>query len=65
MLKSSQPFYGISAMIMMLPFFTAMLAIWFGIRGQRTVAITSWVITFIIYLGWLKYHITDKLNISL
>lgn len=52
-------------MIMMLPFFTAMLAIFFGIRGQRSVAIKAWVVTFVIYLGWLQYHITDKLNISL
>ena len=52
-------------MIMMLPFFTALLAIWFAIRGHRPVAITAWVITFVIYLGWLKYHMTDKLNISL
>lgn len=52
-------------MVMMLPFLTATLAIWFSIRGKRSVALTSWVITFIIYLGWLKYHITDKLNISL
>jgi hypothetical protein len=52
-------------MIMMLPFFTAMLAIFFGMRGQRKVAITTWVITFIIYLEWMNYHFTDKLNISL
>jgi hypothetical protein len=52
-------------MIMMLPFFTALLAIWFAIRGHRPVAITAWVVTFVIYLGWLKYHMTDKLNISL
>ncbi len=52
-------------MIMMLPFLTAMLAIFFGIRGQRNTAITIWIITFIIYLAWMNYHFTDKLNISL
>lgn len=52
-------------MIMMLPFLTATLAIWLSIRGQRSFAITTWVITFAIYLAWLNYHITDKLNISL
>jgi uncharacterized membrane protein len=51
-------------MIMMLPFFTALLAIFFGMRGQRTVAITAWAVTFVIYLGWLKYHMTDQLNLS-
>jgi hypothetical protein len=52
-------------MIMMLPFFTAAISIWLSIRGQRPAAIGAWVVTFIIFLAWMKYHMTDTLNISL
>jgi hypothetical protein len=52
-------------MIMMLPFLTALIATWFGMRGQRSASIAGWVVTFVIYLAWMKYHMTDKLNISL
>ena len=52
-------------MIMMLPFLTALLAIFFGLRGQRNFSIATWVITFLIYLQWMNYHFSDKLNISL
>ncbi len=52
-------------MIMMLPFLTAVASVWFSIRGQRTAAIGAWVVTFIIFLAWMKYHMTDTLNISL
>lgn len=52
-------------MIMMLPFLTALIATWFGMRGQRSASIGVWVVTFVIYLAWMKYHMTDKLNISL
>jgi hypothetical protein len=52
-------------MIMLLPFLTALIAIWFAIRGQRAAAIGLWVITLAIYVAWMKYHMTDALNISL
>lgn len=52
-------------MIMMLPFLTALVATWLGMRGQRTASISGWVVTFVIYLWWLKYHMTSNLNISL
>ena len=52
-------------MIMMLPFLTTLLAIILSMRGQRTTAIVAWVLSFIIFLAWLHYHMTDKLNISL
>lgn len=55
----------ISAMIMFLPFLTAAIAVWFGLRGSRAGTIAMWVVTFVIYLAWLKYHITDQLAISL
>lgn len=52
-------------MIMMLPFLTALIAIVFTMRGARMPAIIGWGVTFIIFLAWLQYHMTDKLNISL
>lgn len=52
-------------MIMMLPFLTALIAIVLTMRGARMPAIIFWSITFIIFLAWLQYHMTDKLNISL
>ncbi|WP_290194810.1 DUF5993 family protein [Zwartia vadi] len=52
-------------MIMMLPFLTALIAIVLAMRGARMPAMIGWGVTFIIFLAWLNYHMTDKLNISL
>jgi hypothetical protein len=52
-------------MIMMLPFLTALIAIGLTLRGERMPTIISWSITFLIFLAWLNYHMSDKLNISL
>jgi hypothetical protein len=52
-------------MIMMLPFLTTLIAIGLSMRGLRQQAIGAWAISFIIFLVWMKYHMTDTLNISL
>jgi hypothetical protein len=52
-------------MIMMLPFLTTLIAIALSIRGMRQEAIATWIVSFIIFLVWMKYHMTDTLNISL
>ncbi len=52
-------------MIMMLPFLTLAISIWLSMRGQRSGAISAWVVTFIIFLAWSKYHMTDPLHLSL
>ena len=52
-------------MIMMLPFFTTLIASGLGMRGLRQQAIGVWVISFVIFLVWMKFHMTDTLNISL
>jgi hypothetical protein len=52
-------------MIMMLPFLTTLIAIALSMRGMRQQAIGVWVISFIIFLVWMKYHMTDTLDISL
>lgn len=52
-------------MIMMLPFLTTLIAIAFSMWGRRQQAIVTWVISFIIFLVWMKFHMTDTLNISL
>ena len=52
-------------MIMFLPFLTGSIAIWLGLRGSRAGTIALWIVTFVIYLAWLKFHITDHLASSL
>ena len=52
-------------MIMMLPFLTTLIVIVLSMRGLRQQAIGTWVVSFIIFLVWMKYHMTDTLNISL
>jgi hypothetical protein len=52
-------------MIMMLPFLTGMLGVWFGIRGLRAMCITFWLITLAIFIVWARFHITDPLGFSL
>ncbi len=52
-------------MIMILPFFTALIAVVLAWRGQRGLAIGGWLLTLIIFVAWMKFHMTDPLNISL
>jgi hypothetical protein len=59
------PLKRIQVMIMMLPFLTTLIAIGLSMRGLRQQAIGAWAISFIIFLVWMKYHMTDTLNISL
>lgn len=61
----ARPNQEVTLMIMMLPFLTALIAIGLTMRGARVPAIIGWGITFLIFLAWLQYHMTDKLNISL
>jgi hypothetical protein len=50
---------------MMLPFLSALLAIWFTLRGNRPYAVRAWIFTFVVFIVWMHYHMTDKLSISL
>lgn len=52
-------------MIMMLPFLTAMLAVWFGIRGQRPACLALWLLTLAIFAAWCNFHMSDSLGLSL
>lgn len=52
-------------MIMMLPFLTGLIGIWFGIRGHRRLCVAFWLVTLLVYIAWLRFHITDALPISL
>lgn len=52
-------------MIMMLPFLTGLLGTWFGIRGHRRISVGFWLLTFLIVIAWLNYHMSDSLSISL
>ncbi|WP_460874223.1 DUF5993 family protein [Paralcaligenes ginsengisoli] len=52
-------------MIMMLPFLTGIMSIWFGIRGQRRACLWFWLLSSIIFLAWCKVHMNDPLILSL
>lgn len=49
---------------MMLPFLSATVAIWFGLRGNRRRCLWAWLATLVIYVAWCKLHMTDPLNLS-
>lgn len=51
-------------MIMMLPFLTGMLAVWFGIRYRRGWCLWLWFITLLIFVASAKFHMTDSLGFS-
>lgn len=50
---------------MLLPFLTALISAWLAWRGQRRASLWWWLVTFVIFLLWCRYHMTDTLNISL
>lgn len=52
-------------MIMMLPFLLAAVAAGLAIMGRRSAGLWLWLLTFIVFLAWLNYHITDALPVSL
>ncbi|MER1968919.1 DUF5993 family protein [Castellaniella sp. GW247-6E4] len=52
-------------MIMMLPFLSALLSVWFAIRGRRGACIGLWLATLLIFTAWSRYHMTGVLPISL
>jgi len=52
-----------TTMVMMLPFFTASLAIWFGLRGRREPCLWVWLLTALIYLIWCNYHMSNHLDL--
>jgi hypothetical protein len=52
-------------MIMMLPFLTAFIGIVLAMRSKRIAAIGTWVLTLVIMITWLLYHMTGTLQVSL
>ena len=52
-------------MIMMLPFLTGLLAAFCGVRGQRRLCISLWLLTVLIFAAWCDFHMTDPLGLSL
>lgn len=52
-------------MVMMLPFVTGMLAVWFGLVGRRRPCVTFWLLTVVIFAAWCNYHMTSPLALSL
>jgi hypothetical protein len=52
-------------MVMMLPFVTGTLAVWFGLVGRRRPCVTFWLLTLVIFAAWCNYHMTSPLALSL
>lgn len=52
-------------MIMMLPFLLAAVSAGLAIGGRRKASLWLWLLTALVYLAWLNYHITDALPLSL
>lgn len=52
-------------MVMMLPFLTSAMSIWFGIRGRRQACLVLWLLTIVIFAAWCGVHMTDPLALSL
>jgi len=52
-------------MIMMLPFLTGLVAVWFGVAGKRRPCVTFWVLTLLIFAAWCQHHMTSPLALSL
>jgi hypothetical protein len=52
-------------MVMMLLFLLISLGIWMIYRGHRWLAISCWLVTFLLAFVSISYHMTDPLNISL
>ncbi|MGN6658804.1 MAG: DUF5993 family protein, partial [Achromobacter mucicolens] len=43
-------------MVMMLPFVTGTLAVWFGLVGRRRPSVKFWLLTLVIFSAWCNYH---------
>jgi len=49
---------------MMLPFLTAAVSAWLGLRGRRKACLWVWLLTLIVFAAWCKVHMTDPLGLS-
>lgn len=52
-------------MVMMLPFLTGAMSVWFGMRGRRQACLWFWLFTIVIFAAWCRFHMTDPLALSL
>lgn len=52
-------------MIMMLPFLTGLVAVWFGLLGKRRPCVAFWLITLGVFATWCQFHMTSPLALSL
>ena len=52
-------------MVMVLPFFIAMVAIVGILLDRPQLGLWAWVLLMIVYLAWCKYHMTDALALAL
>ncbi|WP_404827641.1 DUF5993 family protein [Flavobacterium shii] len=49
---------------MALPFLSLTFAFWFGWRNRRKAAITLFIVSLILIIALLQYHITASLNLQ-
>lgn len=52
-------------MIMMLPFLTGLVAVWFGMLGKRRACVAFWLITLLVFAAWCQFHMNSPLALSL
>lgn len=52
-------------MIMMLPFLTGLVAVWFGLLGKRRPCVAFWLITLAVFAASCQFHMTSPLALSL
>ena len=51
-------------MVMMLPFLTGLIAVWFGMLRRRRPCVTFWLLTLALFAAWCQYHMTSPLALS-
>jgi len=52
-------------MVMMLPFLTGAIAVWYALRGRRHASLWAWTLTLLVFAAWCRFHMTDPLGLSL
>jgi len=52
-------------MIMMLPFLTSALAVWYGMLGKRRPCFTLWLATLLIFVAGARLHLAEPFVLAL
>ena len=52
-------------MIMMLPFLTCAIAMWYGMMGMRRPSVVFWLLSLGLFIAWCSVHMSTFLALSL